>query len=217
MALRQRSAVRCLRSYCSGPRRKQHALPKLASWPTTTLGYSSDGNSTILAAAQRWCGGATKTCSAHEASIRPLRLDGAATPVIFVHSNDGSQGISPVDPPWFPHGHVNDNGDVIKETFCYSQNGSGTDCPTPTCTAGPTHCETAKHPTYGPFNTMGLLSAVKNVIAVGATDLNGEIASSFARATGRPREAILWPKGVNQFSTPMTPIANIRTPRCHRR
>ena len=127
------------------------------------------------------------------------------TSVVFVHSagNDGDTGISPVDPPWFPHAHVNDNGDVLKETFCYSQNGSGTDCPTPTCSAGASHCETVRHATYGPFGTMGLLSSVKNVISVGAVDPFGQIASFSSRGPtqdGRVKPDIV-AKGVNQFST----------------
>ncbi|MDQ6800402.1 MAG: S8 family serine peptidase, partial [Acidobacteriota bacterium] len=127
------------------------------------------------------------------------------TSVAFVHSagNDGTEGISPVSPPWFPHAHVNDNGDVLKETFCYSQNGSGTDCPTPTCSAGPSHCEIAHHATYGPFGTLGLLSALKNVISVGAVDSSGDIA--FFSSRGPTRDGRVKPdivaKGVSQFST----------------
>jgi hypothetical protein len=127
------------------------------------------------------------------------------TSVVFVHSagNDGAEGISPVSPPWFAHAHINDNGDVLKETFCYSQNGSGTDCPTPTCTAGVSHCEIVKHPTYGPFGTMGLLSALKNVISVGAVDSSGDIAPFSSRGPtrdGRVKPDIV-AKGVSQFST----------------
>ncbi len=127
------------------------------------------------------------------------------TPVVFVHSagNDGSEGISPVSGPWFEHAHVNDNGDVLKETFCYSQNGSGTDCPVPMCTAGATHCETVRHATYGPFGTMGLLSALKNVISVGAVDSFSDIAYFSSRGPtrdGRVKPDIV-AKGVGQYST----------------
>jgi hypothetical protein len=129
------------------------------------------------------------------------------TAVVFVHSagNDGDEGISPVVPPWFPHAHVDDNtGDVLKnQIFCYSQNGSGTDCPTPTCSAGTAHCETTRHPTYGPFDTMGLLSAAKNVISVGAVDEVGIIAPFSSRGPtkdGRVKPDIV-AKGVDQFST----------------
>jgi hypothetical protein len=126
-------------------------------------------------------------------------------PVIFVHSagNDASNGY-PSLPPWSPHGHVNDNGDLIKnEIFCYSQNGSGTDCPLPTCTAGVSHCEITKHPTYGPFRTMGVLASTKNAIAVGAVDVNGQIA--FFSSRGPTRDGRVKPdivaKGVSQYST----------------
>ena len=129
------------------------------------------------------------------------------TPVIFVHSagNDGNEGLAPVAAPWFEHAHIDENtGDVLKnEIFCYSQNGSGTDCPAPTCSAGATHCEIVRHPTYGPFNTMGLTSSAKNVIAVGAVDSNGVIAYFSSRGPardGRVKPDIV-AKGVSQFST----------------
>src|SRR6266849_1168058 len=129
------------------------------------------------------------------------------TPVIFVHSagNDGTEGISPVSGPWFPHAHVDDNtGDVIKgQIFCYSQNGSGTDCPSPDCSAGATHCEVMRHPTYGPFGTIGVVAAAKNVIAVGAVDITGEIAYFSSRGPardGRVKPDIV-AKGLSQYST----------------
>lgn len=127
-------------------------------------------------------------------------------PTLLVHSagNDGSSGFPNLTPPWSPHGHTDNNGDLIKnETFCYSQNGSGTDCPTPTCTTGATHCETTKHPTYGPYTTIGVLAGVKNVVAVGAVDFSGNIADFSSR--GPTRDGRVKPdvvaKGVGQFST----------------
>ena len=134
------------------------------------------------------------------------------TPVLFVHSagNDGSEGQTPVVGPWFQHAHVDNNGNTIKnEIFCYSANGTGTDCPTGTCTAGRSsvtqeqHCETMKHPTYGPFDTMGLLSAVKNVVAVGAITPNGFIAGFSSRGPakdGRVKPDVV-AKGTSQYST----------------
>jgi len=125
-------------------------------------------------------------------------------PTLLVHSA-GNDGTPPSpSPPWSPHGHTDDNGDLIKnETFCYSQNGSGTDCPTPTCTAGVTHCETTKHPTYGPYTTIGVLAGAKNVVAVGAVDIYRDIASFSSR--GPTRDGRVKPdvvaKGVGQTST----------------
>jgi hypothetical protein len=188
---------------------KQNALTPLAvvadnnSW-----GYSLgwQGNSSGTGPAEVWWGN-DELFGAYE-SIDSTPYDAMArkTAVVFVHSagNDGSEGQAPVSGPFFQHGHVNDTtGDVLKETFCYSQNGSGTDCPTPMCSAGPTHCETVRHPTYGPFGTMGLLSALKNVISVGAVSSLGDIASFSSRGPtrdGRVKPDIV-AKGVNQFST----------------
>ncbi len=129
-----------------------------------------------------------------------------STSVLFVHSagNDGSEGQNPVSAPWFPHAHADDNGNVITgETFCYSQNGSRTDCSLATCSSGPKHCENLHHPTYGPFTTMGVLSSTKNVIAVGAVDATGGVAAFSSRGPtrdGRVKPDIV-AKGVAQFST----------------
>ena len=125
-------------------------------------------------------------------------------PTLLVHSAGNDASPPSLTPPWSPHGHTDENGDLIKnETFCYSQNGSGTDCPTPTCTAGVTHCETTKHPTYWPYTTIGVLAGTKNVVAVGAVDVNGDIADFSSR--GPTRDGRVKPdvvaKGVNQFST----------------
>ena len=137
------------------------------------------------------------------------------TSVVFVHSagNDGTEGQAPLAGPWFPHAHVDDLlGEVLAgETFCYSQNGTGNDCPSPTCSAGLAHCEILHHPTYGPFGTMGLLASVKNVIAVGAVDQFLQIASFSSRGPtrdGRVKPDIV-AKGVSQFST--IPNNNYRT------
>ena len=91
-------------------------------------------------------------------------------PVLFVHSagNDATTGRPSLSVPWSQHAHVDNSGNVVKnETFCYSQDGSGTDCPATICTPGKStvtqeqHCETTKHPTYGPFGTMGVLASAK--------------------------------------------------------
>src|SRR5258708_267288 len=132
--------------------------------------------------------------------------------------NDGFSGTpdfgsSAQELQWSPHFHVdlNGTGAVIKnETFCYSQNGSGTDCPAPLCTPGTSaltkepHCEkpTAKHPTYGPFNTMGLSASGKDIIAVGAVDQFSEIATFSSRgpaSDGRVKPDLVT-KGVHQYS-----------------
>ncbi|HUJ14261.1 MAG TPA: S8 family serine peptidase, partial [Thermoanaerobaculia bacterium] len=90
-----------------------------------------------------------------------------------------------------------------------SANGSGTDCPTGTCTAGRStitgeqHCETTKHPTYGPYTTIGLIASVKDVMSVGAVNPSDIIAGFSSRGPtrdGRVKPEIV-AQGTNQFST----------------
>jgi subtilisin family serine protease len=138
---------------------------------------------------------------------------------LYVHSagNDGYTGTpdfrneNPQNLQYSVHRHIDPNtGSVLdKEVFCYSQNGSGTDCPAPLCTAGTStvtgeaHCETSQHPTYGPFKTMGLSSSGKNMIAVGAVDELSAIAPFSSRgpaADGRVKPELV-AKGVHQYST----------------
>src|ERR1051326_5221430 len=98
------------------------------------------------------------------------------------------------------HYHVADSdGSVLtNEVFCYSQNGTGTDCPAPpTCSAGNStksteddgsvapHCEVVKHPTYGPYNTLSFIGAEKNVLAVGACGSLGELALFSSRGPAK--------------------------------
>jgi hypothetical protein len=96
--------------------------------------------------------------------------------VLFVHSagNDGNSGGFSTE--FQQHRHVDDDGDAITtEIFCYSQNDSGTDCPA-FCngknpdTGAAAGCEklAERHHTSIPFDTIGVVSAAKNVIAVGA-------------------------------------------------
>jgi len=138
--------------------------------------------------------------------------------VLFVHSagNDGDNGAPFLDTNG-RHRHVADaDGSVLNnEVFCYSQNGSGTDCPVPTCTAGnstksteddgsvASHCEVIKHPTYGPYNTLSFIGAEKNVLAVGACGAAGEIA--FFSSRGPAKDGRVKPDlmalGLDQYST----------------
>src|ERR1051325_144975 len=75
--------------------------------------------------------------------------------------------------PVLSHLHCCDKtGNTIKNvTYCYSQNGSGMDCPSPTCSANTPddqRCETEKHPSIGPFRSVGIEASIKNVVSVGA-------------------------------------------------
>jgi hypothetical protein len=146
--------------------------------------------------------------------VAPYDKVARSAATLFVHSagNDGFTGTPDLDLPVAPHLHVNPNtGSPINgEIFCYSQNGSGTDCPAaPTCTAGTStltgepHCEITKHPTYGPFGTLGLSAGGKNVIAVGAVDQFGNIGTFSSRgpATDGRVKPDLVAKGVHQYST----------------
>ncbi|HYR30238.1 MAG TPA: S8 family serine peptidase, partial [Thermoanaerobaculia bacterium] len=91
--------------------------------------------------------------------------------VLFVHSA-GNDGDVPFLSDFANHRHVDENGDTIKDKlFCYSIKGDGTDCPTTICTGG---CETTKHHTQTPFDTIGVTASGKNTIAVGAVQLLGE-------------------------------------------
>jgi hypothetical protein len=77
------------------------------------------------------------------------------------------------------HRHVDDEGETItSEVFCYSRNGSGTDCPA-TCTGpsavleGVQKCEIARHDPDLPYDTIGVTAGAKNIITVGSVTDNG--------------------------------------------
>ena len=132
----------------------------------------------------------------------------AGTPLI-VHAagNDADQGTPALAQPWSPHKHYDDTPKEFTHTFCYSQNGTGTDCPTAppfNCTAGITYCEKTKHPTHGANTTIGLMASTKNTLTVGALQSNGINIATFSSqgptTDGRIKPEIV-AKGTNQFST----------------
>jgi len=107
------------------------------------------------------------------------------------------------------HRHLEDetSSGTFPHTYCYSKNGSGTDCPTGAqfnCSAGTTYCETTKHPTHGANTTINMLGSTKNTITVGAmVEVGFGIASFSGRGPttdGRVKPEIV-AKGTNQFST----------------
>ena len=187
---------------------KQNSLPPLGvvadnnSW-SFCLGWQAPptcGATTIT-----WMGG-EDYFGAYDGFISaPYDKIARASSVVFVQSsgNDADQGGPSLTPPFFPHAHSDDDGNIIAgETFCYSQNGSGTDCTAP-CTATPGHCELTPHPTYGPFITVGPVACVKNALAVGAVTADKIIAPFSSRGPthdGRVKPDLV-AKGVNQFST----------------
>ena len=90
--------------------------------------------------------------------------------VLFVHSA-GNDGSGPFMASQFsPHRHVDPEtlDTITTKLFCYSINGSGTDCPTTGTIACNGGCETTKHHPQTPYDTIGVTASGKNSIAVGA-------------------------------------------------
>lgn len=114
--------------------------------------------------------------------------------VLFVHSaGNDAMTTGPSSAP-FAHHHVDDDGvEITDKTYCYSTDGSGGDCPVPTCSAGRELCEIARHSftTFCgttpncPWNSIGLTASAKNSIAVGATDSLKIIADYSSRGPTR--------------------------------
>jgi hypothetical protein len=141
-------------------------------------------------------------------------MHAAGTPLI-VHAagNDALEGNPNLQQPWSPHKHFNfDTNEVDSHTFCYSQNGSGTDCPATApfnCSAGQTssgerYCETDKHPTHTANVSVGLMASTKNSLTVGAIRPEGFVIASFSSRgptlDGRIKPELV-AKGTDQFST----------------
>lgn len=105
--------------------------------------------------------------------------------VLFVHSagNDGNAPSFASD-PWKVHQHVDDFGGARPETYCVSQNGSGTDCPA-TCNGKPVGCELQLHHPQTPYDTLGTTASAKNVVAVGAIDSSLNIISFSSRGPAK--------------------------------
>ncbi|MGZ8867947.1 MAG: S8 family serine peptidase, partial [Thermoanaerobaculia bacterium] len=138
----------------------------------------------------------------------PLDRITRSTNVLFVHSaGNDAEKRGPLAVP-YAHQHTDDAGDLITGTFCYSANGSGTDCPAPACTAGEQFCETKRHPETiaelpSPYGSVGLTASAKNIIAVGAVDSLETIAGFSSRGPARDGRVKpdLVARGVAVFST----------------
>ena len=95
--------------------------------------------------------------------------------ILFVHSagNEGEQASLNQNGQ---HRHVDDNVQVIAgKIWCYSKDGSGTDCPAaPACNGDPNPCEKVPHHPQTPYDTIGFTAAGKNSIAVGAVLVAGD-------------------------------------------
>jgi len=130
---------------------------------------------------------------------------------LMVHAagNDATAGNPNLTLPWAPHKHIEDQDPVTgqyKHTYCYSQNGTGTDCTAAVfgCSTGPIYCETTKHPTHGADTTVGLMASTKNSVTVGALNPDGVTIASFSSrgptTDGRVKPELV-AKGVSQYST----------------
>jgi subtilisin family serine protease len=138
-----------------------------------------------------------------------MRLPGVPM-IVHAAGNDAEAGNPALSLPWSPHKHIEDQkpDGSYPHTYCYSQNGSGTDCATAPaffgCSAGTTYCETTKHPTHGASTTIGLMASTKNSMTVGAINQDGTTIAGFSSqgptTDGRVKPEIV-AKGVNQFST----------------
>jgi subtilisin family serine protease len=162
---------------------KQTALKEVGSVADNnswgyTLGWESSGASWV------WWGGAEY----HGAYFPEITsgIDQAArnNPILFVHSagNDGDD-VGPLTAPQ-QHKHVDEDNNVEPQIYCYSQDGTGNDCPTP-CTPGPQYCEVERHLTTAPFQVIGLTAGAKNVVAIGSVDAEKNIAGYSARGPAR--------------------------------
>ncbi|MGZ8833467.1 MAG: S8 family serine peptidase, partial [Thermoanaerobaculia bacterium] len=119
----------------------------------------------------------------------PLDRITRTTGVLMVHSagNDADK-LGPQFAP-FAHSHRDENNDDVTG-YCYSANGSGTDCTAANCTNTPEFCEVTRHPQLtsqlpAPWLSIGLTASAKNVIAVGAVDSAKQIASFSSRGPAR--------------------------------
>lgn len=108
-----------------------------------------------------------------------------STNLLMLHSaGNEAQKNGPTTAP-FIHKHEDDNGDKIPDKiFCYSANGSGSDCPAP-CTAGSQYCEVTRHPVNAPYSSIGLTASAKNIVTVGAVTGGKNIANFSSRGPTR--------------------------------
>ncbi|HJQ40937.1 MAG TPA: S8 family serine peptidase [Thermoanaerobaculia bacterium] len=123
-----------------------------------------------------------------------------STGVLFVHSA-GNEGDDGPTSEWAEHRHVDPETRQVSQTqlYCYSKNASGTDCPSP-CTI----CETTKHHTLSPYDTIGITAAGKNTLTVGAVSTTGEIMNLSSR--GPTKDGRIKPEVVTRGSNVLSSI-----------
>ncbi len=132
----------------------------------------------------------------------PLDQIARSTGVLFVHSS-GNEGDDGPTSEWAEHRHVDPDTRQVSQTqlYCYSKNGSGTDCPSP-CTSG--LCETARHHTLSPYDTIGVTAAGKNTLTVGAVNTAGELLNLSSR--GPAKDGRIKPEVVTRGSSVLSSI-----------
>ncbi len=138
------------------------------------------------------------------------------TGLLMVHSAGNDAANPGPTSGFFVHLHLDAQGNEDdSNSYCYSKDGSGTDCPISQCSAGPAFCEVLHHPVHNPYGSLGMTAAAKNVIAVGAVDTEPFIA--FFSSRGPTRDGRVKPdlvaKGVATFST--MPSSSCTNPPCY--
>src|SRR5207248_10786710 len=121
-------------------------------------------------------------------------LDHAAinneTLMLHAAGNEADIEIGPKSSP-NAHNHVDSNGHATEDIYCYSQDGSGTDCPNiksfglELCSTNAAFCEKTRHSKLGPYGSVGWLASIKNVMTVGATTGTTQIATFSSRGPTR--------------------------------
>ncbi|MEA2236148.1 MAG: hypothetical protein QOC81_872 [Thermoanaerobaculia bacterium] len=132
----------------------------------------------------------------------------AGVPLLVHAAGNDADGGNPNLGAWGTHKHLDDTPKSFTHTFCYSQNGSGTDCTSAAAVlqgcSGNAYCETTKHPSHGSATTVGLLASTKNSVTVGALQADGKTISNFSSrgptTDGRIKPELV-AKGEFQFST----------------
>lgn len=139
--------------------------------------------------------GFTQEFGAYTADTEDLDRLALTVPTLMIYSSGNDNNDD--GPTTSPFAHYHGDSDTV---WCSSASGSGTDCPESTCG---TRCETERHPADGPWNTMSLVAALKNGLAVGAVGMDTQLASFSSRGPavdGRIKPEVV-AKGLNQFST----------------
>jgi hypothetical protein len=124
--------------------------------------------------------------------------------ILFMHSAGNDADGAQFPTAFGEHRHVDDEGETItNKLFCYSKNGSGTDCPTE-CNGG---CETVRHDPNLPFDTIGVTAGAKNIITVGAVTANAATAdiSGFS-SRGPAKDGRIKPEVVARGSSVLSSV-----------